>query len=65
MARIALHYGVCAEQGKAIKVILNRLVGNLPAENRVALGAIGSHLRAVNVRVAVGAIFSDVRKHRL
>lgn len=65
MASVALHNGMRAEQWKPIEVVLNRLIGNLPAQNRVALCAIGSHLRAVNVRVAIGAIFSDVRKYRL
>jgi hypothetical protein len=31
----------------------------------VTLGAVGSHLRAVNVRMAVGAIFSHIREYGL
>jgi hypothetical protein len=31
VASIALHHGVCAQEWKAIKVLLNRLIGNLPA----------------------------------
>lgn len=65
MASVALHNGMRAEQWKPIEVVLNRLIGNLPAQNRVALCAIGSHLRAVNVRMAIGAVFTDVRKYRL
>jgi len=65
MALIALHDRVRAEQRKAVEVVLNRLIGYLPSKGCVALRAIGSHLRAVNVRMAIGAIFSNVRKYRL
>lgn len=65
VAGVALHRSVRAQKREAIKVLLNRLIGNLPAQYGMALGAISSHLRAVNVRVAIGAIFSDVRKYRL
>jgi hypothetical protein len=65
VAGVALHHGMSAQKREAIKVILNRLIGNLPTENRVALRAIGSHLRAVNVCMAVGAIFTNFRKYRL
>jgi hypothetical protein len=62
VAGVALHHGMSAQKREAIKVILNRLIGNLPTENRVALRAIGSHLRAVNICMAVGAIFTNFRK---
>jgi len=64
VALLALHHSVGAEQRKPVEVILNRLRGNLPAERRVALRAIRAHLRAMNIRVAIGAIFSHVGEHR-
>ena len=39
--------------------------GDLPAEYGVALGAIGAHLPAVDVGVAVGAILANVGEDRL
>jgi hypothetical protein len=65
VASIAFHHGMSAQKRESIKVLLNRLIGNLPSKNRMALGAIGSHLRAVNIRVAIRAIFSYFRKYRL
>ena len=65
MALLAFHDGVRAEQRKPVEVLLNRLHRNLPAENRVALCAIGAELRAVNVGVTIGALLSDVRENRL
>jgi hypothetical protein len=63
VASIALHHGVCAQKRESIKVLLNRLIRNLPSENRMALRAIGSHLRAMNVRVAIRAIFSNLSEY--
>ena len=65
MALLAFHHGVRAEQRKSVEVLLNRLDRNLPAENRVALRAIRAELCAVNVSVAIGALLSNVREHRL
>ncbi len=65
MALAALHHGVRAQQRKPVKVLLNRLIGNLPAKGRVALGAIGAKLPAMDVGVATGAILGDVGEYRL
>jgi hypothetical protein len=65
VASIALHDGVCAEKREAVEMVLNRLIGYLPAERRMALSAVTSHLCAVNVRVAIGAIFSNVSENGL
>lgn len=62
---LAFHYRVRAEQRKAVEVLLNRLRGNLPAEHRVALRAVRAELTAVNIGVAIGAVFSDVREDGL
>ena len=45
-------------------MILHALRGDVPALHGVALRAIGTHLAAVNVRVAIGAIFSNVGEDR-
>jgi hypothetical protein len=63
MALLALHDGVRAEQRKSVEVLLNRLDGNLPAKDRVALRAIRAELCAVNVSMAIGALFSNVGEH--
>ena len=64
VALLALHHGVRAEKRKAVEVILNGLRGNLPAEHRVAARAIRAELAAVNVGVAIRAVFADVGKYR-
>jgi hypothetical protein len=64
MALLAFHHGVRAEQRKPVEVLLNRLDGNLPAENRVALRAVRAELGAVNVSVTIGALFSNVGENR-
>ena len=53
------------QQRKSVEVVLNRLGRNLPAERRVALGAIGAKLAAVNIGVAIGAILANIGEHRL
>ena len=40
VAILALHGGVCAEQGKAILVIADLLCGDLPAQNGMTLRAV-------------------------
>ena len=65
MALLALHHGMRADERKPVEVLLDRLHGNLPAENRVALRAVRAELRAVNVSMAIGAVFSDVGENRL
>ena len=46
-------------------MILNLLDRNVPALHRVALCAVRPHSAIVNVRVAVLAIFPDIRENRL
>lgn len=65
VAFLALDNGVRAQQRKAVEVVLNRLVLELPAEDRVTLGAIGAKLPAMNVSVATGAILANFGEHRL
>jgi len=64
VALLAGHGRVRAKQREAILVILHLLYGNVPALDRVALLAIRTHLPAVNIRVAVGAILSHVGEDR-
>jgi hypothetical protein len=61
----AFHDGMRAEERKSVEVLRNRLDRYLPAENRVALGAIGAELTAVNIRVAIGTILANVGENRL
>jgi len=60
VALLAGHGRVRAKQREAILVILHLLHGNVPALDGVALLTIRTHLPAVNIRVAVGAILSHV-----
>jgi len=46
-------------------VVLDLLNGNLPAKHRVALRAVRTELSAVNIRMAIRAVLSDVRENRL
>jgi hypothetical protein len=62
---LALHYGVRAEEREPVVVLLNRLHGNLPAQHRVALLAVGAKLPAMNIRMAIRAILADVGEYRL
>ena len=45
-------------------MVLDRLHGYLPAVDAVARLALGAHLPAMNVRVAIGAPGTDVGKYR-
>ena len=65
MAILALHRCVGAKKGKPVLVILDLLDGNLPAANRVALGAIRAEFSAVDVRVTIGAIPAHVSENGL
>jgi hypothetical protein len=65
MAGFAVHCRVRAQQRKAVEVVPNRLYGNVPAANRMALLAVGAELPPVNVGVAVRASRTDVREHQL
>jgi len=59
MALVALNNCVRAEQRKPVEVILNRLIRDLPAKHRMAFGAVGAKLPAVNIGVAIGAILAN------
>ena len=65
MTFVALHHGMHAKQRKSVEVLLDRLNRHIPAAHRVTLGAVGPHLAAMNVGVAVRAIFPDISKDRL
>ena len=64
VAHVAFHHRVRAQQREPVEVILDRLNGYIPAGGSVALGAIGAHLAAMNIRVAVRAILSHVGEDR-
>lgn len=53
-----------SEQRKAVLVLINLLDGNLPALDSVALLAAGTELALVDVGMAIGALFSHIRKYR-
>jgi len=65
MTILTFHNRVRAEQRKPVEVLLHRLDGHPPAENRVALLAVGAELRTVNVGVTIGALLSNVGENRL
>lgn len=65
MAIVALQGRVGANKGKAVFVVLNVLHRDVPAADRMALLAARSHLAPVDVRMAVGALSANIRKHRL
>lgn len=60
VALVALRQGVRPYQRKAVLVIANRILRDIPAADRVATFAIGAELAAVNIRVAIGATLADV-----
>jgi hypothetical protein len=64
VALLAGHGSVHPEKRKAVLVILDLLRRNPPAKNAVALCTVRAHLPAVDVRVAILAVFPGVRKHR-
>ena len=65
VAILALHRGMRTKQREAVLVLFNLLNRNLPAENGVTLRAIRSEFSPVNVRMAVCAVFPDIRENRL
>jgi hypothetical protein len=65
VALVALYGGVSAKQRKAILVVFDLLDCDIPALHGVALRAVWTHLAAVNVGVAIGAILADVSEHGL
>ena len=56
---------MCTEEREAVLVILDLLNGNLPAEHRVTLGTIRSHLPPMDIGVAIGASLAHIRKNGL
>ena len=65
VALIALSGRVRAEKREAVLVILDLLNGDIPTVNGVTLGAIRTHLAAMNIGVAIRAIFADIAEYRL
>lgn len=63
MAGFALNHGMGADQWKAVLVVLNVFVGDLPAFDGVAVLAIGAKLAAVEVGVAVRAMRAYVMEY--
>lgn len=60
VAHVAFHHGVRSQQRKSIEVVLDRLHRYIPAGGSMAPGAVGAHLTAVNIRVAIRAILAHV-----
>jgi hypothetical protein len=65
VALVALHSSVSAKQRKAVLVVFDLLNCNIPTLHGVALRAVRTHLTAVNIGMAIGAIFADVGENRL
>ena len=63
MARIAISDGVRADQREPVGVVAHRFQRYHPAVHGMAPLALRSHLAAVNVGMAVGALASDVGEH--
>src|ERR1035438_9238879 len=61
VALVALHQGVRPYQRKAVLVVANRILRDIPTLDRVATFALGAELAAMNIRVAIGATLADVR----
>lgn len=64
VAIFALYEYMCSNQWESILVILNRLQRNLPSLNRMAVGAVGPELTAVNVRVTVRTLRTYVLENQ-
>ncbi len=65
VTRLTGNSRMSAEERKAILVILDLLIDRMPTLHGVTLGAIGAHLAAVNIGVAIRAILADICKDRL
>lgn len=65
VALIAVNSGVRANKREAVQVLIDLLHRNVPSLDGMALLAIRAHLALVNVGVAIGALFTNVRKDRL
>jgi hypothetical protein len=64
VALIALHSRVGAKKREAVLVVLHLLYSNVPALHGMALRAVRTHLAAVNIGMAIGAVFPDVAENR-
>ena len=64
MTGFARNRGMRPQQWETILVILHRLRRDIPALHGVTLLAVRTHLSAMNVGVAIGAILSDVGENR-
>lgn len=63
VALFALHHGVRADQGETVGMVPDGLKRNLPALDRMALGAVGAELAAMDVGVTIGARRPDLLEH--
>jgi len=64
MTGITVDYRMCANERKTVLMLVDRLHRNLPSINVVALLAVGAHLAAMDISVAISTTQSHVRKHR-
>ena len=64
VARFAGERGVRTNQRKAVLVLLYVLDGNLPSLYRVACLALGPHLSAMDIGVAVSAFLSNISEYK-
>jgi len=65
VALFALDHCVSTEERKSVEVLFDRLHRYAPAQNGVALGAVGAILTAMDVRVTVRAVLPDIGKDGL
>ena len=65
VAGLAIGDRVRADQREAVLVLANGFQRDRPAVDAVALLALRSHLAAVNVGMAIGALVAHVGKHRI
>ncbi len=64
VARLAIQTGVRPNEWEAILMLADSLNGDAPSLDGVTLLAIGSHLAAMDVRVAIGALRADVTEYQ-
>ncbi len=62
---VAVHGGMRADQREAIQMLIDLLNGDVPALDRMALFAVGSHLPLMNIGVTVGALRAHIRENQL
>jgi len=65
VALLALHQLMRAHQRETVLVILNSLQRDLPPFHRMATGAIGAELAAMDIGVAIGALGTDVLEDQI